>query len=86
MKYLQEATQIALRLELQDIGEKLQSLEKQLSMIEDLIHFNELRFEQGKIEYDALLRTKIELLSLQTSINNIKHQQAQLLLKLSERQ
>ena len=86
MKYLQEATQIALRLELQVIGEKLQSLEKQLSMIEDLIHFNELRFEQGKIEYDALLRTKIELLSLQTNINNLKHQQAQLLLKLSERQ
>ena len=86
MKYLQEATQIALRLELQDIGEKLKSLEKQLSMIEDLIHFNELRFEQGKIEYDALLRTKIELLSLQTNINNIKHQQAQLLHKLSERQ
>jgi outer membrane protein TolC len=85
MKYLQEAAQIALRLELQDIGEKLKSLEKQLSMIEDLIHFNELRFEQGKIEYDALLRTKIELLSLQTNINNIKHQQAQLLLKLSER-
>ena len=86
MKYLQEATQIALRLELQDIGEKLKSLEKQLSMIQDLIHFNELRFEQGKIEYDALLRTKIELLSLQTNINNLKHQQAQLLLKLSERQ
>lgn len=86
MKYLQEANQLALRLELQDIGEKLKSLDKQLSMIEDLIHFNELRFEQGKIEYDALLRTKIELLSLQTNINNIKHQQAQLLLKLSERQ
>ena len=86
MKYLQEATQIALRLELQDIGEKLKSLEKQLSMIQDLIHFNELRFEQGKIEYDALLRTKIELLSLQTNINNLKHQQAQLLIKLSERQ
>ena len=86
MKYLQEATQIALRLELQDIGEKLKSLEKQLSMIQDLIHFNELRFEQGKIEYDALLRTKIELLSLQTNINNLKTQQDQLLLKLSERQ
>jgi outer membrane protein TolC len=85
MKYLQEATQIALRLELQDIGEKLKSLEKQLSMIEDLIHFNELRFEQGKIEYDALVRTKIEMLSLQTSINNLKTQQDQLLLKLSEK-
>ena len=86
MKYLQQATQIALRLELRDIGEKLQSLEKQLSMIQDLIHFNEMRFEQGKIEYDALVRTKIEMLSLQTSINNLKTQQNQLLLKLSERQ
>jgi outer membrane protein TolC len=86
MKYLQEATQIALRLELLDIGDKLQSLEKQLSMIQDLIHFNELRFEQGKIEYDALIRTKIEMLSLQSNINALKHQQAQLLLKLQERQ
>ena len=85
MKYLQQATQIALRLELRDIGEKLQSLEKQLSMIQDLIHFNEMRFEQGKIEYDALVRTKIEMLSLQTSINNLKTQQDQLLLKLSEK-
>ena len=86
MKYLQEATQIALRLELLDIGDKLQSLEKQLSMIQDLIHFNELRFEQGKIEYDALIRTKLEMLSLQSNINALKHQQAQLLLKLQERQ
>ena len=86
MKYLREATQIALHLELQDIGQKLTALEKQLSMIQDLIHFNELRFEQGKIEYDALVRTKIEMLSLQTSINNLKYQPAQLLLKLSERQ
>jgi hypothetical protein len=86
MKYLQEATQIALRLELLDIGDKLQSLGKQLSMIQNLIHFNELRFEQGKIEYDALIRTKLEMLSLQSNINALKHQQAQLLLKLQERQ
>jgi outer membrane protein TolC len=84
MKYLQEATQIALRLELLDIGDKLQSVEKQLSMIQDLIHFNELRFEQGKIEYDALIRTKLEMLSLQSNINTIKHQQAQLLLKINQ--
>ena len=86
MKYLQEATQIALRLELLDIGDKLQSLEKQLSMIQDLIHFNELRFEQGTIEYDAFIRTKLELLSLQSNINTLKHQQEQLLLKLQGRQ
>ena len=81
MKYLQEANQIALRLELQSIDEKLITFESKIPMIQDLIRFNEIRFEQGKIEYDALLRTKLELLSLQSDINTLKHQRAQLLLK-----
>jgi len=81
MKYLQEANQIASRLELHDIDSKLQSLDKELSMIQDLVHFNELRFEQGKIEYDALIRTKLELLSVQSNINTLNCQRAQLLLK-----
>jgi len=84
MKYLQEATQIALRLELNNINYMLQSLGKQLSMIKDIIHFNELRFEQGKIEYDAMIRAKLEMLSLQSNINALEHQQSQLLLKLSQ--
>ncbi len=50
-------------------------------MITDLLHFNELRFEQGKIEYDVLIRTKIELLTLQININSLKCQRFQLLLK-----
>jgi len=86
MKYLQEANQIALRLELYNIDYILKSLGKQLTMIQDIIHFNEMRFEQGKIEFDALIRTKLELLSLQSNINTLEHQQSQLLLKLSERQ
>jgi outer membrane protein TolC len=83
MKYLQEANQIASRLELQDIDSKLQSLDKELSMTQDLVHFNELRFEQGKIEYDALIRTKLELLSVQSNINTLNRQRALLLLKLN---
>jgi outer membrane protein TolC len=86
MKYLQEAHRIALQLELNNIDYQLQSLCKQVSMIQDIIQFSELRFEQGKIEYDALMRTKLEMLSLQSNINALKHQQAQLLLKLQERQ
>jgi hypothetical protein len=82
MKYLQEATQIALRLELQSIDEKLKSLESKTLMIQDLTRFNEMRFEQGKIEYDALVRTKLESLSLQLEINTLEHQRAQLLLKI----
>jgi len=84
MKYLQEANQIALRLELQSIGEKLKSLDSKTPMIQDLIRFNEMRFEQGKIEYDALVRSKIELLSLHSEINALEHQRVQLLLKLHE--
>ncbi len=86
MKYLQEANLMAQRLELQSIDEKLKLLETKTPVIQDLIRFNEMRFEQGKIEYDALVRTKLELLTLQSDINALEHQRTQLLLKLSERQ
>jgi len=84
MKYLQDATQIALRLELQSIDERLKSLDSKSPMIQDLIRFNEMRFEQGKIEYDALVRSKIEMLSLQSEINALEYQRAQLMLKINQ--
>ena len=86
MKYLHEANLMAQRFELQSIDEKLKLLETKTPVIQDLIRFNEMRFEQGKIEYDALIRTKLELLTLQSDINALEHQRTQLLLKLSERQ
>lgn len=81
-KLLQFSIRQTLQQEVLSVESKIQSLETEASMIRDLIHFNELRFEQGKIEYDVLIRTKLELLSLQTNINTLKNQRIQLLLKI----
>jgi hypothetical protein len=51
-------------------------LEKEMSLIQELLHFNELRFQQGKIEFDALVRTKLELISASMSIMQLHQQEA----------
>lgn len=61
---------------------ELESLEKELGIVQGLLRFNQLRFEQGKIEFDALASTKLELLSLQRSIQRVRHQQLEVQLKL----
>jgi len=61
----------------------LESLEKEHGIVRDLLRFNQLRFDQGKIEYDALARTKLELLSLQRSIDRMRHQQSEIQLRLT---
>jgi hypothetical protein len=86
MKYLQQASQLAVHVELMDVEYKLQTLDKQETMMEDLQHFNELRFEQGKIEYDVLLHSKIEVMNIQAAIHNLKIHQAELQLKYREGQ
>ena len=60
----------------------LESLEKELAIVQDLLRFNQLRFEQGKIEYDALARTKMELLAIERSIHRLQLQQSEIRLKL----
>jgi outer membrane protein TolC len=57
--------------------------EKELALVQELLRFNQLRFDQGKIEFDVLTRTKIELLSLQRSLNGLHHQQSEIQLKLT---
>ena len=64
------------------LQEQLESLKKELTIIEDLLHFNELRFQQGRIEYDALARTKLDILSLRRSILRVHQQQSEMELKL----
>jgi len=64
------------------LQEQLESLKKELTIIEDLLHFNELRFQQGRIEYDALARTKLDILSVRRSILRVHQQQSEMELKL----
>ena len=59
-------------------------LEKEMSFIQELLHFNELRFQQGKIEFDALTRTKLELSAATRTLLQIHHEEALIKLKLSQ--
>ena len=60
----------------------LESLEKEADIIGSLLRFNQLRFDQGKIEYDALARTKMELFAIQRSIRRLQLQQSEIRLKM----
>jgi outer membrane protein TolC len=80
--FLQQKNRSILLQELSLLDERIHSLKTEISMIQDLFQFNQLRFNQGKIEYDVLIRTKLELLSLETNMNALKHQRAEQILKL----
>ena len=71
--------------QLSALHDQLESLEKELAIVQELLRFNQLRFEQGKIEFDALARTKLELQGLQRSIQSVRHQQLKVQLKLGRR-
>lgn len=72
----------SLQQELCTSSEELRSLSAELSVLRELVHFNELRFEQGKIEYDVLARSKLEVINLQRNIKRLCNQKAQLFLRL----
>jgi hypothetical protein len=58
-------------------------LDKELGLIKELLHFNELRFQQGKIEFDVLTRNKLELISATKSIMQLHQQEALIRQKLT---
>jgi hypothetical protein len=62
---------------------QLKSLEEELVIVQELLHFNELRFQQGRIEFDVLARTKLELLGVQRYIQRVQQQQSEIRLRLS---
>ena len=83
IRRIQQARErIILEQQLRAIQTQLQFFEKEVAMVQELLRFNQLRFEQGKIEFDVLTRTKIELLNLQRSLDRLQHQQLELKLKL----
>ena len=73
----------SLERQLQALQAESASLERDMSLIQELLHFNELRFQQGKIEFDALTRTKLELTSAMRTIMHIHQQEALIQLKLN---
>lgn len=70
--------------QLSALQQNLVIAQEAIRIIEDLVRFNQLRFEQGKIEFDTLMRTKLELLNAQKAILRIQHQQSELQSKISQ--
>jgi DNA-binding HxlR family transcriptional regulator len=52
-------------------------------LIQDLLRFNELRFSQGKIEFDTLTRTRLELLALKEALQRLRQKKTAVELKLT---
>lgn len=72
-----------LQQQLRTIQNQIEAYEKELALVQELLRFNQLRFEQGKIEFDVLTRTKIELLNLRRSLDQLHNQQSEIQLKLT---
>ena len=43
-------------------------------MKQEVLKFNELRFQQGKIEYDAFIRSKLDVLNVEKTIYRLNQQ------------
>jgi len=64
------------------LDEEMACLHEERKIIDELLRFNQLRFEQGKIEFDVLMRSKLELLSVQKAMQRIQQQKSEVQLKI----
>ncbi len=65
------------------LQDQMALLDKELGLIKELLHFNELRFQHGKIEFDALIHSKLELISATKTIMQLHQQEALIRQKLT---
>jgi hypothetical protein len=70
-----------LRRRLLALDEERRFLRARIGMSEDVLQFRQLLFEQGKIQYDVLIRSKLDLLEARESLNRFGVQQLELLLR-----
>jgi len=53
-----------------------------LSMKEEVLRFDDIRFAHGKIEYDDLVRVRLELLTAKKNLHQLKRRMCEIRLKL----
>jgi hypothetical protein len=49
-------------------------LGEQLTLLDHIARFKQMQFEGGKVEYDALIRARMDLLSMRLRISTLDHQ------------
>jgi outer membrane protein TolC len=64
----QQAARELLQAKLHALEEERHLLDEQIRMSQDVIRFREFLFDQGKIHYDVLIRSKMDLLNAQKSL------------------
>ena len=62
------------RLQLAEFYDLRSSLSEELKMKEDVARFNDLRFRQGKIAYDQLVRSQLDVLTLRRSLLHVNRE------------
>ena len=70
----QNRSRLKLQQDIDALEMEIAILEKEMNMNKELLRFNELRFQQGKLEFDALTRTRLELLSIEKSLHKTQAQ------------
>jgi len=78
----QQGTRQLLRQKLLSLEAESQLLRDQIRMSEDIIRFRQLLFEQGKLHYDVLIRSRLDLLDARKSLNQLNIQQAEIRLQV----
>ena len=78
----QQGTRQLLRQKLLSLEAESQLLRDQIRMSEDIIRFRQLLFEQGKLHYDVLVRSHLDLLDARKSLYRLNIQQAELRLQV----
>ena len=51
-----------------ELNDLFTMLREELKMKEDVVKFNDLRFQQGNIDYDALVRSRLDVLNVRKNI------------------
>ena len=68
-----EAHRLA-RVQLAALTEQRAILSEQLMLLDHVARFRQMQFDRGKLEYDALVRARMDLLSLRLRISALDHQ------------
>ena len=82
LKDHQHSTRQLLRQKLLSLDTETRLLRDQIRMSEDIIRFRQLLFEQGKLHYDVLIRSQLDLLDARKSLNRLTMQQDELSLQV----
>jgi outer membrane protein TolC len=74
LKDRQHTARELLREKLLALDEETRITREQIRMSEDILRFRQLLFEQGKLHYDVLIRSKLDLLNAKRSLNRLSLQ------------